>query len=55
MKANFLLTGNNEMPQRKDVINQAAIFDAQKKNFVDKTMSVAILNSFPLFLYEYLK
>lgn len=55
MKANFLLTGNNEMPQRKDVINQAAIFDVQKKNFVDKTMSVAILNSFPLFLYEYLK
>jgi len=55
MKANFLLTGNNEMPERKDVINQAAIFDAQKKDFVDKTMSVAILNSFPLFLYEYLK
>ncbi len=55
MKANFLLTGNNEMPKGKDVINQAVIFDAQKTNYVDKTKSVAILNSFPLFLYEYLK
>lgn len=55
MKANFLLTGNKEMPKGKDVINQTAIFDAQKENYVDKTESVAILNSFPLFLYEYLK
>jgi hypothetical protein len=55
MKANFLLTGNNEMPKGKDVINQTVIFDAQKTNYVDKTKSVAILNSFPLFLYEYLK
>ena len=55
MKANFLLTGNKEMPKGKDVINQTAIFDAQKENYVDKTESVAIINSFPLFLYEYLK
>ena len=55
MKANFLLTGHNEMPKDKDVIKQSAIFDAQKTNYVDKTKSVAILNSFPLFLYEYLK
>lgn len=55
MKANYLLTGNNEVPKSKDVINQTAIFDAQKVNYVDKTESVAILNSFPLFLYEYLK
>ena len=55
MKANFLLTGNNEMPKGKEVINQSAIFDAQKANYVDKTNSVAILNSFPLFLYDYLK
>lgn len=55
MKANFLLTGNNKMPKEKNVINQTAIFDAQKANFVDKTNSVSILNSFPLFLYEYLK
>ena len=55
MKANYLLTGNNEVPKSKDVINQTAIFDSQKVNYVDKTESVAILNSFPLFLYEYLK
>ena len=54
-KANYVVTGNNEMPKGKDVINQALIFDAQKTNYVDKTKSVAILNSFPLFLYEYLK
>ena len=43
------------MPKGKDIINQTALFDAQKANYVDKTMSVSILNSFPLFLYEYLK
>ena len=55
MKANFLLTGNNEMPKEKHVINQPALFDAQKVNYVDMSKCVAILNSFPLFLYEYLK
>ena len=55
MEANYVVTGNNEMPKGKDVINQTVIFDAQKTNYVDKTKSVAILNSFPLFLYEYLK
>ena len=55
MKANFILTGDKEMPSEKDTVNQSAIFEAQKADYVDKTDSVAILNSFPLFLYEYLK
>ncbi len=55
MKANFILTSIKEMPAQKDSVNQYAIFKAQIAEYVDKTNSVAILNSFPLFLYEYLK
>ena len=55
MKANFILTGDKEMPSEKDTVNQSAIFEAQKADYVDKTDNVAILNSFPMFLYEYLK
>jgi len=55
MKANYLTTGNNAIPDDKQTINQPDIFDAQKKKYVSISESVAILNSFPLFLYEYLK
>ena len=55
MKANYLMTGNNAMPDDKQTINQPGIFDAQKKKYVSISERVAILNSFPLFLYEYLK
>ncbi len=55
MKANYILTNNKEIPVQKDAVNQSAIFEAQKTDYVDKSNSVAILNSFPLFLYEYLK
>ena len=55
MKANYLTTGNNAMPDDKQTINQPDIFDAQKKKYVSISESVAILNSFPLFLYEFLK
>ena len=43
------------MPVMKYVINQIAIFEGQKSKYVDVDESVAILNSFPLFVYEYLK
>ena len=55
VKANYITTGNNAMPDDKQTINQSSIFDAQKKKYVSVSESVAILNSFPLFLYEYLK
>ena len=54
-KANFIVSGRNEMPVMKYVINQIAIFEGQKSKYVDVDESVAILNSFPLFVYEYLK
>lgn len=31
------------------------MFEAQKSKYVDINESVAILNSFPIFLYDYLK
>ena len=54
-KANYLCNGQNEMPTRKDDVSQEKIFAAQKEKYVDTDDSVAILNSFPIFLFEYLK
>ena len=54
-KANYLLSGEKGMPDDKETINQPAIFEAQKTQYVEALDSVAVLNSFPLFLYEYLK
>ena len=54
-KANFIVSDRNEMPIKKHVIDQIAIFEGQKSKYVDVDESVAILNSFPLFVYEYLK
>ncbi len=54
-KANFIVCGRCEMPNQKDDINQLAIFEEQKCKYVDKNESVAVLNSFPIFLYEYFK
>ena len=55
MKANYIISGNNEMPERKDMINQAVLFDAQRRKYVDAHDCVSILNSFPLFIFEYVK
>ena len=54
-KANFIVCGRCEMPNRKDDINQLAIFEGQKCKYVDNNETVAVLNSFPIFLYEYFK
>ena len=52
-KANYIVSDNNMMPSNLDDINQQSIFDAQKVKYVAVNQSVAILNSFPLFIYEY--
>ena len=39
----------------KDAISQRQIFNAQKTKFVRPSESVSILNSFPIFLYDYFK
>ena len=54
-KANFICNGQNVMPSRKDDIAQGKLFAAQKEKYVDVGDSVAILNSFPIFLFEYLR
>lgn len=54
-KAHYLVTGNTGMPTDKATICQAAIFLAQQAKFVNNGERVAVLNSLPLFLYDYLK
>lgn len=54
-KANYIVNGKYEVPIQKSDINQEAIFAWQRKKYIDPSESVAVLNSFPLFLYEYLK
>lgn len=54
-KANLLTTGFFAMPRTKSDIGQLAIFNNQVMKFVKPKESVAILNSFPIFIYEYMK
>ena len=54
-KANYICAGENVLPENKEDIAQDKLFDAQKSNYVEVNDSVAILNSFPIFLFEYLR
>ena len=54
-KANLLTTGLFTMPREKSDIGQLAVFNNQVTKFVKPIESVAILNSFPIFIYEYMK
>ena len=54
-KANYIVSGSNTIPEHKEDINQNAIFEAQKSKYVDVNMDVSILNSFPIFIYDYLE
>lgn len=54
-KANYIISGNNKIPDDKQDFNQLDIFEAQKTKYVATSDNVAVLNSFPLFLYDYLK
>lgn len=54
-KANFVCNDCNDTVSDIEQITQARLFDAQKTKYVDANDEVAILNSFPLFLFEYLK
>ncbi len=55
MKANFIVSGNKTIPEDKESISQQEIFKAQKNKYVETSDSVAILNSFALFIYEYMR
>ncbi len=54
-KANFICEGENKIPLNKADVAQNSIFNAQLSKYVYTKNSVAILNAFPLFLFEYLK
>ena len=54
-KANYICNDKYEMPENKEDISQDKLFVAMKQKFVDVNQTVAILNSFPIFLFEYLK
>lgn len=54
-KANYIVSGKNVLPKNKDAVNQDAIFKAQKEKYVYANNEVAILNSFPIFIHDYLK
>ncbi len=54
-KANYICTGNRGLPKGKDDVRQASIFENQVEKYVKPKDSVAILNAFPLFLYEYFR
>lgn len=51
-KANYICSCLNELPNKKATINQNTIFENQLSKYVSKN-EISILNSFPLFLYEY--
>lgn len=51
-KSNYICNGKNEMPNEAD--NQNDIFDNQLSKYVEtEECKVAILNAFPIFLFEY--
>lgn len=54
-KANYIVSGEYAWPKVKSSIGQGTIFKSQKEKYVDMAETVSILNSFPLFLYEYLR
>lgn len=55
-KANYICHGANNYPGNKSDITQQNIFDSQLQKYVNTDgCSVAILNAFPIFLYDYFK
>jgi hypothetical protein len=54
-RANFICTAEIELPDKKSDIEQKFLFDAQLAKYVRPKKEIAVLNAFPVFLYEYLK
>lgn len=54
-KANYMCTGLNRMPLDKETISQSNIFAAQRQKYLCNGATIAILNGFPLFLFEYFR
>lgn len=54
-KAHYICSGNNHLPTRKSDINQLTIFEHQIDKYVIPYQQIAILNAFPLFIYDYIR
>jgi hypothetical protein len=54
-KANFICTDKIGLPDKKSDIEQKSLFKAQLAKYIQPEQEIAILNAFPIFLYEYLK
>lgn len=55
-KANYICCGKNEYPEKKADISQKRIFKGQQEKFMKGLWKrIAVLNSFPLFLYEFFR
>lgn len=55
-KANFICNGICAYPATKTAISQDIIFASQVSKYVDtEKTEVAVLNAFPIFIYEYFK
>ena len=52
-KAHFICTDDFSIPENKDTINQQTILNKQIDKYVKPNSEIAILNAFPLFLFEY--
>ena len=55
VKANYMCTGVAELPVDKDTVAQPRIFEAQCGKYLCDGEKIAVLNGFPLFLFEYFK
>lgn len=54
-KANYICNSVNDLPIRKSSVSQQLVFNNQLLKFVEPLDSVSILNSFPIFVWEYLR
>ena len=55
LKANYMCVGVAERPMDKDTVAQPRIFEAQCGKYLCDGEKIAVLNGFPLFLFEYFK
>ena len=55
VKANFMCNDVAERPVEKDAVAQPRIFEAQCGKYLCNGEKIAVLNGFPLFLFEYFK
>lgn len=54
-KANLICNDQYELPTKKESITQKSIFQSQLDKYLIPNDEIAILNAFPIFLFEYFK